>query len=99
MSALVDATTARLQLRELAADGYPLTWLADQLGVSATGLGGIRSGRQKRSRTYTLHAIHRLHRQLAGTTPDQHGIEAGRAAWTRLIAARGGWTTHGQAAA
>jgi len=92
MTVLADAVTARWQLRELAVAGYPLTWLADRLGVSPQGLGGIRSGRQQRSRPYTLHAIHRLYQQLAHTTPDRHGIPSGPAASTRLIAARKGWT-------
>jgi hypothetical protein len=88
---LIDATTAQRQLRELAADGFPLTFLADRLGVSPQGLGGIRSGRQQRSQPYTLHSIHRLHRTLHGTMPAQHGVPEGIAATTRLIAARGGW--------
>lgn len=91
MNALVDATTARRQLRELAAAGYPLTWLADELGVSAQGLGGIRSGRQQRSRGYTLTCIYRLYRRLHDTTPETHGIAPGPVSFTRVIAARNGW--------
>ena len=89
---LADATTARRQLQELTAAGYPLKWLADQLGMSPQGLGGIRSGRQQRSRGYALCSIYRLYRRLQDTTPEPHGIQPGPISYSRVIAARNGWT-------
>lgn len=88
---LADATPARQQLQALAADGFPLTFLAARVYMSPQGLGGIRSGRSRHTYPYTLAAVRAAYDGLHGTAPAQHGVPDGAAAWTRLIAAQRGW--------
>jgi len=98
MSARVDAAPARDHLRALAVCGFPLSFLADRIGTHRSGLSAIRRGERPRTSPYMAHSISRIHQELAGATPGDHGIPEGPVAWTRLIAARNGWTTTAQAA-
>lgn len=88
---LTDARPACSQLQDMAVRGFPVSWIAERIGVSGQGLYPVRSGRQCRISTYTAGAIGRLYEQLRGTVAAEHGIPEGPAAWNRLIAARGGW--------
>jgi hypothetical protein len=91
--AYVDAAPARDHLRALAACGFPLSFLTDRIGMPRGSLSAIRRGERPRTNPYVVRSINRLHRELAGTTPGDHGIPEGPVAWTRVIAARNGWTT------
>jgi hypothetical protein len=93
MNTLTDAAPARDQLRELSAEGYPLNWLADRLGVSHDGLRNIRAGRHAHINTYTARLINRLHRALHNTDPTDHGVSRFGTSIALLTAGRNGWTT------
>jgi hypothetical protein len=82
-----------MQLRELAAAGFPVTFIAARVYMSPQGLGGIRSGRVRHTQPSAVAAVRAVYDRLHGTTPAQHGVPEAAAAWTRLIAARGGWGT------
>ena len=92
-SRLVDARIARQQLQDLAARGFPLTFLGRACALSPQALGGIRQGHRPRIRQSTAQAIGLLYIRLDGTGPEDHSIPPGHAAWTRLIAARADWDT------
>lgn len=94
----VDAAPTRGQLRDLAARGFPLAWIARRIGVSPDSLSPVRAGKQPSISAYTARSINRLHHQLADATSADHGIREGVAAQTRLTAARSGWTERGRAA-
>jgi hypothetical protein len=81
---LIDATPTREHLRELATGGFPAVWIADRIGMSRNSIIAIRSGRQKRVRSYAARAIARLHAELQGANPTDHGI-------TKHAATIAGW--------
>ncbi len=99
MTRLTDAAPARDRLRELAVEGYPLTFLADLTLVSPDTLGAVRSGRRTRIQQAVHQAITYACALLHGTDPAQHGVPDGPAASTRLLAARAGWTTSSEGGA
>jgi hypothetical protein len=99
MTALIDATAARRQLQSLAACGFTLTYLAARIGMSAQGLGDIRRGTHARSSPYIATGIERVYGELRDVDPTDCRITPGAAAWTRLLAARAGWTADGGVAA
>lgn len=71
---LIDAAPARQQLRDLAAQGFPAVWIADRIGMSRNSIIAIRGDRQKRVHSYAARAIARLHAELQGANPTDHGI-------------------------
>jgi hypothetical protein len=87
------ATPARQQLQALAGAGFPDAWIADQIGMSTTGVNRLRTAQTARTGEYTIRTIDRLHQRLAGTTAVDHGIPERTAAIVRLYAARSGWTS------
>lgn len=91
---LVDATPARQQLRDLASGGFPAAWIADRIGMARNSIIAIRGGRQKRVHSYAARTIARLHAELQGANPLDHGI-------TRQGATIAGWMpdSKGRAAA
>lgn len=91
MGALTDAGKARQQLQAMAAAGFTIAWIAEQIGASEQGLGPIRNGRRQRTSPYTALCISRLYDRVQGTTPAEHGIPEGSSAWTRVLAVRNGW--------
>jgi len=99
VSRLIDAEPTRRQLRELAAAGYPLTWIAARAYASPTGLGRIRSGNSTRITPTLAHTIDHLHQQLADTPPDQMGVPSRAISISRITAARNHWTRRRQRAA
>lgn len=88
---LVDASTARDQLRELAAQGFTATWIADRIGMARTGLGAIRSGTRPMVHPYTALAISRLHRRLHGANPADYGISQHGITKARNLPVARGW--------
>lgn len=93
MSHYADAARPRTQLRELAAAGYPLPWLAARVGMSTSGLQAIQNGRNSRTSTYAALRINATWQQYRGTSPASNGIRPGSTCLARLQAARHGWTT------
>jgi hypothetical protein len=88
---LVDAAPAREQLRDLATGGFPAVWIANRIGMSRNSIIAIRSGRQKRVRTYAARAIARLHAELQGANPTDHGITKQGATIAGWLPAFKGW--------
>jgi hypothetical protein len=93
VNGLVDAGTARQHLIELAAAWFPLTHIAEFIGADDTTLYNIRSGRVRRTNSYTARRIAHAHQQLASTDPADHGIPPRAIHTAQLIAGRNGWTT------
>jgi hypothetical protein len=93
MTTRTDATQARDDLRCLTADGYPLAWLADRIGVHRDSLSRTRSGKYGQVSAYTARLIHQQHHQLHGTNPTDHGTTRGGTSLALLTAGRNGWTT------
>jgi len=92
MSDLADATPARQQLQALAAEGFPVPWLAEAIGMSPSGLGAIQKGQRTRTSAYALRAIATTYAVVHGTNPADHGIRPGSISLTLLAAGRHGWT-------
>lgn len=88
---MVDATPARQQLRELAAWGFPAAWIADRLGMGRSGVIAIRNGNRPMTHPYTARAIARLHNELAGANPADHGISKQAITRTQWLPLTRGW--------
>jgi len=82
------ATPARNDLQALAADGYSVAWIAEQLGMSHSAVNRLRRGETARTSEYTIAAVARLRQRLAGSSPAEHGIPERVSAVVRLSAAR-----------
>lgn len=91
MTDLADATPARQQLQALAAEGFPIPWLAEAVGMSPSGLGEIQSGHTARTSAYALRAIATTYAVVHGTNPADHGIRPGSISLTLLAAGRHRW--------
>lgn len=93
MTTYTDAAPARSQLQALAAEGFPIPWLAEAIGMSPSGLGEIQSGHTARTTPYTLRAIATTYHTLHGTNPADYGLTHGAIGRALLAAGRHGWTT------
>lgn len=91
MATLIDAAPARRQLQAMAAAGFTTVWIAEQIGVSKTGLGPVRNGQTGLIQPYTARCIGRLYDRVRGTVAADHGIPERKSAWTRVLAVRNGW--------
>lgn len=89
---VVDATTARLMLRHLAARGFHAAYLTQRVGMARNGIIAIRSGQRRTIHPYTERAITRLHAELRDADPADYGITPRSAKRTRSLPARRGWT-------
>lgn len=89
---VVDAATARIMLRHLAARGFHAAYIAGRIGMARNGVIAIRSGRRRTIHPYTQRAIARLHTELANANPVDHGITPRSAKRTRSLPRRRGWT-------
>lgn len=83
---------AARQLRELTADGYPMSWLAQQTHTSPTTLYAIRAGQRSLIHWTTAEAIADAHQTLHGTNPAHYGLTHGAIGTALLTAGRRGWT-------
>ena len=92
MTDLADAAPGRQQLQALAAEGFPIPWLAEAIGMSPSGLAAIQKGQRTRTTTYALRAIATTYAVFHGTNPADHGIRPGSISLTLLAAGRHGWT-------
>ncbi|MEV6212226.1 hypothetical protein [Kitasatospora sp. NPDC051914] len=85
---LTGAGPAAEALAQLAARGWPATYLAACLDTSTATVAAIRGGSRRRISIILDQCIHHLQRHLAGTTPTAQGIRASDAARTRAWALR-----------
>lgn len=90
---MVDATPARQQLRDLAAWGFPATWIADRLGMTRTSVYAIRNGNRTTIHPYVARTIARLHTQLQDANPADHGVTKHGATAARWLPLTRGWDT------
>ncbi|MEV7180998.1 hypothetical protein [Kitasatospora sp. NPDC093679] len=86
---LTGAGPAAAVLSELAARGWPATYLAARLGTSTATVAAVRGGFRRRISIALDRRIHSLWLDLAGTTPTAQGIRPSDAARTRAWALRG----------
>lgn len=87
--ALIDPLTTVRQIQTLAADGFPIKYLAERLGRDATNLSRIM--RQSHVEVATARAIAALFTELAGTNPAAASISARNTTYARNWAAKKGW--------
>lgn len=87
--ALTDLLLTARQIHALAADGFPIKYVAERLGRDATNLSRIM--RQSHVEVGTARAIAALFTELAGTDPAAAGISSRNAAYARNWAAKKGW--------
>lgn len=87
--ALVDPLVTVRQIRALAADGFPMTYLAARLGQDSTNLSRVM--RRARVEAGTARAVADLFAELAGTDPAAVGISARNTTYIRNWAAKKGW--------
>lgn len=87
--ALTDPTVTVRQIQTLAADGFPIKYVAERLGRDATNLSRIV--RQSYVEVGTARAIAALFTELAGTDPAAAGISARNANYARNWAAKKSW--------
>lgn len=88
---MVDATPSRQQLRELAGQGFPAAWIANRLGLGRKTVVDIRSGIRPMVLTYTARAINRLHTELQGADPTDHGVSRQAASNAQSLPLARGW--------
>jgi len=93
------AAVACDQLRSLAAQGYPINWLADYALLCTSTLTCLRSGRARRITARVAEEIASTFLLLNGVNPAVHGVPARGIHMALLQAARGGWTTGDEVAA
>ncbi|MFJ1708526.1 hypothetical protein [Kitasatospora sp. NPDC088346] len=84
---LTCADAAAAVLAELAAEGWPATFLAVRLDTSVATVAAVRDGSRRRISVALDVRIHRLRAHLAATTPAAEGVRARDAARTRSRAA------------
>jgi hypothetical protein len=89
--ALTDSLVTIRQIQTLAADGFPMTYLAARLGQDSTNLSRVM--RRARVEAGTARAVADLFAELAGTDPAAAGISARNTAYIRNWAAKKGWFT------
>lgn len=87
--ALTDLLATVRQIQTLAADGFPIKYVAERLGRDATNLSRIM--RQSHVEIGTARAIAALFTELAGTDPAAAGISARNSTYARNWAAKKGW--------
>lgn len=87
----VSAAPSRGRLRELAAAGYPLAYLAVELGTTGETLSAIRRGQRQHIAPGISQGIAYAHRRLIRTAPAAHGIPAASITRSRLNAVDHGW--------
>lgn len=86
------ADVARDQLRSLAAQGYPVDWLAGYTLLSGGTLTHLRSGRSRQITARVAFEIATAFLLLNGVDPDIHDVGSRGIHIALLQAARGGWT-------
>jgi len=91
----VDAAVSRERLRALATAGWPLTYLAEQLGTSGETLSAIRRGKRARTAALIHQGIAYAVTRLRDDDPRAQGIPAGLITRTRLDARRHNWPAPG----
>lgn len=87
--ALTDLLLTVRQIHALAADGFPIKYVAERLGRDATNLSRIM--RQSHVEVGTARAIAALFTELAGTNPAAAGISARNVTYARNWAAKKAW--------
>lgn len=87
--ALTDPLITVRRIQTLAADGFPIKYVAERLGRDTTNLSRIM--RQAHVEVGTARAIAALFTELAGTDPAAAGIAARNASYIRNWAAKKGW--------
>jgi len=89
--ALTDPLITVRRIQTLAADGFPIKYVAERLGRDATNLSRIM--RQSHVEVGTARAISALFAELAGTDPAAVGISPRNSTYARNWAAKKGWFT------
>jgi len=89
--ALVEPLLTVRQIQTLAADGFPITYLAGRLDLNATNLSRI--ARRSNIEAGTARAVAGLFFELANTDPAAVGIPARNITYIRNWAAKKGWAS------
>ena len=87
--ALTDPLITVRRIQTLAADGFPIKYVAERLGRDATNLSRIM--RQSHVEVGTARAVAALFTELAGTDPAAAGVSARNATYARNWAAKKSW--------